>query len=183
MGKAAGVWKKIKAFAKTTGQKIGKAASWLNENVLKPAGKVIKPVIDIIDPTGLGTKIYDGVTKVIDYGNEHYGYTPDDSFANTTEFIGDVVMDTQRTKEDKKYKDPFSTAIKLHNEVNNSKMGYDAYKRIKKQSKAKQKEMDKMRNNFKGALDRYSSGESYDDYDYDSYRDMSDDEYDYDYDY
>ena len=169
MGKAAGIFKKIKAVAKTIGSKLGKAASWLNENVLKPAGKVVKPLLNVVDKTGIGSKIYDGVTKVIDYGNDYYGYTPDDSYANTTEFLTDVALDSQRSKKDKKYKDPFETAIKLHNEVSESKLGYDAYRRIKNQ----QRQMENMRNNFKDALQRYSSGETdySDDYSDDYYED------------
>ena len=171
----AGIWKKIKTFAKSTGQKLGKAASWLNENVLKPAGGLVKPVIDIFDPTGIGSKVYDGVTKVIDYANEYNGYVPDNSFANTTEFISEALLDTQQSKKDRKYKDPFDTAIKFHNEISNSRRDYNSYRRVKDEAKR----MKDMRNNFQQALERHGSGKRnyYGDYSDDDYSD----EYDYEY--
>ena len=38
------------------------------------------------------------------YGAQKLGYNPDDSFAQLTETASDVIMDTQRTGKDKKYK-------------------------------------------------------------------------------
>ena len=160
MGKAAGILKKIKEIAKTTGSKLHKAASWVNENILKPGGKIAKPLIDMFDPTGIGSKVYDGLTKVIDYSNEYLNYVPDNSFANTTEFLTDIAIDTQRGKNERKYKDPFDTAIKLHNEVSNSKRDYESYLRVKNDAKR----MKDMKNKFEQALVNHYVDEYMDEY-------------------
>lgn len=125
MGKAAGVWKKIKRVAKTIGNKFGKALAWANENILKPGKKYVTPLLDMVDQTGYGKKIYDGVSKTIDKVSDHYGYKADGSWAGVTDAVGDIVMDTQRAPNEKKYKDPFQTATKINNVIRDS---VDAYK-------------------------------------------------------
>ena len=131
MGKAAGLWKKIKQIGKTIGKGFGKAASWVNENIYKPGKNLIKPVFEMIDETGTLNKIADGASKMIDYGNDKFGYTPDDSFGQFTETVGDVILDTQRSNKDKKYKDPFETAIHINEKFNDAITDYNTYKRVK----------------------------------------------------
>ena len=120
MGKAAGVWKKIKQVGKTIGKGLGKAAAWVNDNIYKPGKDLFNPVFDIIDETGTLRRAADGISKVIDYGAQKLGYNPDDSFAQLTETASDVIMDTQRRGKDKKYKDPFETAIQINEKVNDA---------------------------------------------------------------
>ena len=131
MGKAAGIWKKIKQVGKTIGKGLGKAASWVNENIYKPGKDLFHPVFDMIDSSGTLNKVADNVSKFIDYGAQKLGYTPDDSFAQLTETASDVILDTQRTGKDKKYKDPFETAIHLNEKFNDAVTDYNTYRRIK----------------------------------------------------
>lgn len=131
MGKAAGVWKKIKQVGKTIGKGLGKAAVWVNDNLYKPGKDLLNPVFDMIDGTGTLHRVADGVSRIIDYGAEKLGYTADDSFAPLTETVTDVVMDTQRTGKDKKYKDPFETAIHINEKINDAVTDYNAYRRVK----------------------------------------------------
>ena len=131
MGKGAGIWKKIKQVGKTIGKGLGKAAAWVNENIYKPGKDLFRPVFDVIDDSGTLNKIADGVSKVIDYGSEKLGYTPDDSFGQFTEQVGDVILDTQRSDQDKKYKDPFETAIQLNEKFKDAVDDYNTYRRIK----------------------------------------------------
>lgn len=131
MGKAAGIWKKIKEVGKTIGKGLGKGAIWVNENIYKPGKDLFNPIFDIIDETGTLRKAADGVSRVIDYVGEKLGYDPDDSFGQVTETLTDVVMDTQRTGKDKKYKDPFDTAIHINEKVNDAINDYNTYRRIK----------------------------------------------------
>lgn len=131
MGKAAGVWKKIKQVGKTIGKGLGKAAVWVNDNIYKPGKDLLNPVFDIIDESGTLHRVADGVSRIIDYGAEKLGYSPDDSFAPLTETVTDVVMDTQRTGKDKKYKDPFETAIHINEKINDAVTDYNAYRRVK----------------------------------------------------
>ena len=131
MGKAAGVWKKIKQVGKTIGKGLGKAAVWVNDNLYKPGKDLLNPVFDMIDGTGTLHRVADGVSRIIDYGAEKLGYTADDSFAPLTETVTDVVMDTQRTSKDKKYKDPFDTAIQINEKIHDAVRDYDSYRRVK----------------------------------------------------
>ena len=131
MGKAAGIWKKVKRVAKTVGNKFGKALSWANENIFKPGGGYIKPVINMFDPSGLGSRIYDGVTNVISTVSDRLGYKPEGTWAPVTQQIGDVIQDTQRYGDEKKYKDPFQTATKINNAVRDSVDSYKTRKELK----------------------------------------------------
>lgn len=131
MGKAAGIWKKIKQVGKTIGKGLGKAASWVNENIYKPGKDLFHPVFEMIDNSGTLNKIADGVSRVIDYGAEKLGYVPDNSFAPLTETASDMILDTQRSKKDKKYKDPFEAAIQINEKINDSINDYNVYRRMK----------------------------------------------------
>jgi hypothetical protein len=131
MGKAAGIWKKIKQVGKTIGKGLGKAATWVNDNIYKPGKDLFHPVFDMIDDTGTLNKFADGISKVIDYGAQKLGYNSDDSFGQLTETVSDVIMDTQRTGKDKKYKDPFETAIHINEKINDTINDYNTYRRIK----------------------------------------------------
>ena len=131
MGKAAGVWKKIKRVAKTIGNKFGKALAWANENILKPGKKYAAPLIDMIDSSGKVNKVIDGVSNTIDKVSDHYGYKADDSWAKVTDTVGDIITDTQRSPNERKYKDPFQTATKINNAVRDSVDTYKSRKDLK----------------------------------------------------
>ena len=132
MGKAAGIWKKVKRVAKTIGNKFGKALSWANENIFKPGGGYIKPIIEVFDPSGLGSRIYDGVTNVISNVSDRLGYKPEGTWAPVTQQIGDVMMDTQRIGDEKKYKDPFQTAIKVNDTIHDAVERHRTLKDLRK---------------------------------------------------
>ena len=66
MGKAAGIWKKLKKIGSEIGSKAAKAFAWLNTNLLQPFKPLISNAIDMVDETGIGSKIFDGVTDGYD---------------------------------------------------------------------------------------------------------------------
>ena len=68
MGKAAGIWKKVKNVAKTIGGKFKKAFEWANENIIHPNKDIIKRVIEPYDRHGYLTDV---IEKTSDYVHDH----------------------------------------------------------------------------------------------------------------
>ena len=94
-----GIHKKLKAV----GNALGKGLSWVNTNVLKPLAPIAKFGMEALGAPSWAGNIYDGVTNIIDKGSKWLGYEPDDTVKNGIETVTDVVLDTQRTKDERKY--------------------------------------------------------------------------------
>lgn len=95
MVKSAGFLKKLKKV----GQLIGKGASWVNENVVKPLRPVINTALDM---TGFGA-----AKPILDIGSNwldsNFGTKPDKTFQKGIEIGKDIFLDTQRAPSQKKY--------------------------------------------------------------------------------
>ena len=103
MGKVAGIFKKLKKIGSELGNKAAKAFAWLNTNIAQPLKPIIGNVIDMFDPSGTGSKVFEmvsdtydgyleknggdaivnpGVQQMIDMGRDIFDYTQDPSRYN-----------------------------------------------------------------------------------------------------
>ena len=108
MGKGAGFWKKLKDVAKKVGGTIGKVVSWGNTNLFKPLKPLVQPVIELLDPTGIGKKVLNIGGQAADYISDQYnkatGYQPGNNIGQFVDAGVDIAMDTQRYGPNKKYR-------------------------------------------------------------------------------
>ena len=65
MGKAAGIWKKIKTVAKTIGNNFGTALNWANENLLRKNKKYLEPLIKSLPGGDTINTIIDKTSDII----------------------------------------------------------------------------------------------------------------------
>ena len=79
MGKAAGIWKKVKTIAKTIGNNFGKALNWVNENIIRKNKKYIEPLLDKLPGGGLVTQVVNNASDFIHDYNEKKGNKVDTS--------------------------------------------------------------------------------------------------------
>ncbi|WP_458453520.1 hypothetical protein [Methanobrevibacter sp.] len=100
MGKSAGIFKKLKKV----GNLIGKGASWVNKNIIKPLNPVIDTALDFV-PGGSAIKTAKNfVTKGLDYlGDNVYNTQTNQRIGDTVRYGADVLLDTQRAPKDRKY--------------------------------------------------------------------------------
>ena len=109
MGKAAGLWKKVKTVAKTIGGDFGRALSWANENLIRKNKKYIDFGLDMIDPTGTARRVKDAVSNGITFVSDKLGYNPDTTWGDRiSNVVDDVVINTQP------YHNPFENATKIN---------------------------------------------------------------------
>ena len=97
MGGAAGIWKKIKTFANTIGNGLSRGLAWANTNLIQPLKPILSNVIDMFDPSGLGSKIFGTATDSYDRYLDFAGEKPDDSFTNVTNTAKDLFEYTQNS--------------------------------------------------------------------------------------
>lgn len=96
MVKSAGFLKKLKKV----GQLIGKGASWVNTNIVKP----LRPVIDTaLDITGLGSVAKPALNMASNWLDNNFGTTQNKQIQDATRFGADFLLDTQRAPSQKKY--------------------------------------------------------------------------------
>ena len=111
MGKAAGIWKKIKSVAKQIGDGAAKALAWGNTNIIQPLKPILSNVIDMFDPSGLGSKFFNGVSDGYDNYLEYTNQKPKDGFSQVTEFGKDLFEHTQNPG---RYKRPFNKTQEMN---------------------------------------------------------------------
>lgn len=116
MGKAAGIWKKVKNLGKSIGGKFKKAYDWVNENIIRPNKGLINNVVDMVDPTGIGNKIINNVSdwshdKLHPEDEENTVYDP--GYAEPIKNITDNVV--QMTQDTNRYNNGFDSATPLNN--------------------------------------------------------------------
>ena len=111
MGKAAGLWKKIKSVAKQIGDGAAKALAWGNTNIIQPLKPILSNVIDMFDPSGLGSKLFNGVSDGYDNYLEYTNQKPKDGFSQVTEFGKDLFDYTQNPG---RYKRPFNKTQEMN---------------------------------------------------------------------
>ena len=100
MVKSAGFLKKLKKI----GQLVGKGASWVNKNIVKPLNPVIDTALEFV-PGGSAIKsVKDAASKGLDYLDENYFNTPSNQRMQRIVAQGaDMMLDTQRSRQDRKY--------------------------------------------------------------------------------
>ena len=102
MGKAAGIWKKIKKIGKEIGSGAAKAFAWANTNLLQPLKPILSNVIDMFDSSGLGSKVFETVSDGYDRYLDYTDQKPVDGFSQITEFGKDMFEYTQNPARYKK---------------------------------------------------------------------------------
>ena len=96
MTKSAGFLKKLKKV----GQLVGKGASWVNENVVKP----LRPVIDTaLDMTGYGSIVKPILNAGSNWLDSNFKTEQNDAIKTGITFGKDLFLDTQRAPTQKKY--------------------------------------------------------------------------------
>ena len=105
MGKAAGIWKKIKSVAKQIGDGAAKALAWGNTNIIQPLKPIIGNIIDMFDPSGTGSKVFNTMSDGYDNYLEYTNQKPKDGFSQITDFGREVFEHTQNPG---RYKKPFN---------------------------------------------------------------------------
>lgn len=96
MAKSAGILKKLKKVGKL----IGKGASWVNNNIVKPLRPVIDTALDFVPGGKIIEPILDGASNWLD---KNFQTTPNRRIKDGVRFGADVLLDTQRSKQDRKY--------------------------------------------------------------------------------
>ena len=96
MAKSAGFLKKLKKL----GDLIGKGASWINTNVVKP----LRPVIDTgLDMLGVGTIAKPAMNLASNWLDNTFGSTPNKQIQTGINVGADLLLDTQRAPSQRKY--------------------------------------------------------------------------------
>ena len=97
MTKSAGFLKKLKKV----GQLIGKGASWVNNNIVKPLNPVIDTALDFIPGGDMIKNVKNAASNAID---RYLPSAPTNKrIQQAVKFSADVALDTQRSKQDRKY--------------------------------------------------------------------------------
>ena len=114
MGKAAGIWKKVKKLGQSIGGKSKKAFQWANENIIRPNKNLIHNLNDTWDETGIVNKVLDGGS---DYLHEHTDLNKvDTKYKDKIKgAIDTVVNETQGYGDDKEYYNGFGDATPVNN--------------------------------------------------------------------
>ena len=96
MVKSAGIFKKLKKI----GQLVGKGASWVNNNVVKPLNPIIDNALDFVPG---GNVIKGAKNMASNFLDNQYGTNHDKRVTNFFDTAGDYFLDTQRSPQEKKY--------------------------------------------------------------------------------
>ena len=100
MAKSAGFLKKLKKI----GDIIGKGASWVNKNIVKPLNPIIDTALDFVPGGSTIKTVKNFASKGLDYLDDNYYNTEeDDTVQQYVKTGADVLLDTQRSKKDQKY--------------------------------------------------------------------------------
>lgn len=97
MAKSAGFLKKLKKI----GGLIGKGASWINKNIVKPLNPVIDTVLDFVPGGGVIKTAKNFVSNAVD--NFLPAAEENKQVQDIARFGADVALDTQRGPQDRKY--------------------------------------------------------------------------------
>lgn len=96
MVKSAGFLKKLKKI----GNLIGKGASWVNTNIVKP----LRPMIDTaLDMTGLGSVAKPALNVASNWLDNNFGSSQNKQVQDATRLGADLFLDTQRPSSQRKY--------------------------------------------------------------------------------
>ena len=100
MVKSAGFLKKLKKV----GNLIGKGITWANKNIVKPLNPIIDTALDFVPGGGIIKNVKNTITTGIDYLDDTFYKTKGDNrIQNYVKKGADVLLDTQRSRQDQKY--------------------------------------------------------------------------------
>ena len=103
MVKSAGFLKKLKKI----GNLIGKGASWVNDNVVKPLKPIINQGVSFAAGAAGVPMLGNAINTAIDAGSnwldENFGSKPNKQIQDAFKFGADFALDTQRSQQDRKY--------------------------------------------------------------------------------
>lgn len=103
MVKSAGFLKKLKKV----GNLIGKGASWVNNNIVKPLKPIINQGVSFAAGAAGVPMVGNVINSAIDAGSkwldDNYGTESNKQIQKITKYGGDILLDTQRSKNDQKY--------------------------------------------------------------------------------
>ena len=100
MVKSAGFLKKLKKV----GNIIGKGVSWVNKNIVKPLNPIIDTALDFIPYGNVAKGIKNTISNGIEsLGNKLYNTKNNNTIQNLVRTGADVLLDTQRSNQDRKY--------------------------------------------------------------------------------
>lgn len=92
MGKAAGIWKKIKTVAKTIGNNFSRALNWANESLLRKNKKYIDPLLKALPGGETVSTVVNKASDLIHDYNEKKGNKVDTRIGDKIhQGINDVV--------------------------------------------------------------------------------------------
>ena len=111
MVKSVGWLKKLKKIGDT----IGKGASWVNNNIVKPMKPLIRNGVNFatsaLGVPGVGSII----NTALDYGSDlldsKYGTSSNKKITNISNVVGDYLEDTQRSPSKRKYGQIFQNRL------------------------------------------------------------------------
>lgn len=103
MAKSAGFLKKLKKI----GNLIGKGASWVNNNIVKPLKPIINQGVSFAAGAAGVPMVGTAINSAIDAGSkwldDNYGTESNKQIQEITKYGGDILLDTQRSKDDRRY--------------------------------------------------------------------------------
>lgn len=100
MVKSAGFLKKLKKI----GNVIGKGATWVNKNILKPLNPILDTALDFVPGGGIIKGVKNGISKGLDFVDDAFYNTKENKqIQNIVSTGADVLLDTQRAPRDRKY--------------------------------------------------------------------------------
>ena len=103
MVKSAGIFKKLKKV----GNLLGKGASWVNNNIVKPMKPLINQGVNFAS-SALGVPMVgDALNSALDIGSNwldsNFGSKSNKQIQNAARFGADLLMDTQKPQQNRKY--------------------------------------------------------------------------------
>lgn len=111
MGRAAGIWKKLKKVASEIGSGISKAVGWANTNIFQPLKPIFSNLIDAFDPSGLGSKLFNVGTDGYHNYLESTNQLPNNDLAPITN-LGKEMF--EYTQDPNRFKRPFGANQQLN---------------------------------------------------------------------
>ncbi len=100
MVKSAGIFKKLKKL----GNLIGKGASWVNNNIVKPLNPIIDTALDFVPGGGAIKTVKNFVSNGLDYLDKSpFNLDSNNTIKGMVTQGADMLLDTQRAPKDRKY--------------------------------------------------------------------------------
>ena len=111
MNKSAGWLKKLKKVTNA----IGKGASWVNNNIVKPMKPLINKAINFGASAAGVPMVGTAINAALDYGSDYldqtYGSSSNKTIMDASKHISDYIEDTQRFPSNRKFNPIFNNRL------------------------------------------------------------------------